>query len=279
MVMRIFPAKKTRTSRLVNLKTGTWAARLGDRLTRGDVSLRLVICLLFLMVLVVAISSWRSPFPHRLGDDAPNGILAQIDFDRVNLRKTDLAQLDRESRVPLAFRHATDAPELRNLPYDLRKHLFEIVSVASFDGLSAETRAAFGWVGAGVGVPLAPPSPEFVAAWKQLRDSLGMEAAERKIDELIGEFSQFTTPLIRTGVLDPAEIARLELRLEADMVLYISRPVERRDWEISSSSAVVARERLVSKRWEVTQRSTASGARVAARKTRMSLVRRLTVAV
>lgn len=217
MVMRIFPAKKTRTSRLVNLKTGTWAARLGDRLTRGDVSLRLVICLLFLMVLVVAISSWRSPFPHRLGDDAPNGILAQIDFDRVNLRKTDLAQLDRESRVPLAFRHATDAPELRNLPYDLRKHLFEIVSVASFDGLSAETRAAFGWVGAGVGVPLAPPSPEFVAAWKQLRDSLGMEAAERKIDELIGEFSQFTTPLIRTGVLDPAEIARLELRLEADI--------------------------------------------------------------
>ena len=86
MVMRIFPAKKSRTSRLVNLKTGSWAERIGDQLTHGDVSLRLVICLLFLTVLVFAIASWKSPFPHRLGDDAPNGILAQIDFDRVNLR-------------------------------------------------------------------------------------------------------------------------------------------------------------------------------------------------
>lgn len=217
MVMRIFPAKKSRTSRLVNLKTGTWAERIGDQLTHGDVSLRLVICLLFLTVLVFAIASWRSPFPHRLGDDAPNGIVAQIDFDRVNLRKTDLAQLERERRVPMVFRYSTDGPELRNLPYELRKHLFDIVTVTSFEGLSADTRAAFGWVGGGVGVPFAPANPEFEAGWKQLRDALGMETAERKIDEWIGEFSQLTTPLITTGVLDPAEIARLELRLEAEI--------------------------------------------------------------
>ncbi len=217
MVMRIFPAKKSRTSRLVNLKTGTWAERIGDQLTHGDVSLRLVICLLFLIILVLAIASWRSPFPHRLGDDAPNGIVAQIDFDRVNLRKTDLAQLERERRVPMVFRYSTDGPELRNLPYELRKHLFDIVTVTSFEGLSADTRAAFGWVGGGVGVPFAPANPEFEAGWKQLRDALGMETAERKIDEWIGEFSQLTTPLITTGVLDPAEIARLELRLEAEI--------------------------------------------------------------
>ncbi|MEI8380016.1 MAG: HDIG domain-containing metalloprotein [Planctomycetota bacterium] len=224
--MRIFPAKKSRTSRLVNLKTGTWAERIGDQLTHGDVSLRLVICLLFLTVLVFAIASWKSPFPHRLGDDAPNGILAQIDFDRVNLRKTDLAQLERERRVPMVFRYSADGPELRNLPYELRKHLFDIVTVTSFEGLSADTRAAFGWVGGGVGVPFAPANPEFEAGWRQLRDALGTDTAERKIDEWIGEFSQLTTPLITTGVLDPAEIARQELRLEAEISV-ISRDDER----------------------------------------------------
>lgn len=216
--MRIFPARKTRSTRIVSLKTSSWAARLRGRLSHGDVSLRLAICLLFLTFLVFGIAGWRSPFPHRLGDDAPNGILAQIDFDRVNLRKTDLAQLERETRVPLVFRHTPEgAEQLRDLPFDLRKHLFEIVSVSKFTELSAETRAAFGWV-SGVTSTFEPPSPEFEAAWQQLRDAIGpLKTAERKIDELIGEFTQFTAPLRQTGVLDPAEVARQELRLEAEI--------------------------------------------------------------
>lgn len=216
--MRIFPARKTRSTRIVSLKTSSWAARLRGRLSHGDVSLRLAICLLFLTFLVFGIAGWRSPFPHRLGDDAPNGILAQIDFDRVNLRKTDLAQLERETRVPLVFRHTPEgAEQLRDLPFDLRKHLFEIVSVSKFTELSAETRAAFGWV-SGVTSTFEAPSPEFEAAWRQLRDAIGpLKTAERKIDELIGEFTQFTAPLRQTGVLDPAEVARQELRLEAEI--------------------------------------------------------------
>ena len=53
-----------------------------------------------------------------------------------------------------------------------------------------------------------------------------MDTPERKIDEWIGEFSQLTTPLITTGVLDPVEIARQELRLEAEITV-ISRDDER----------------------------------------------------
>lgn len=220
--MRIFPARKTRSTRIVSLKTSSWAARLGGRLSRGDVSLRLAICLLFLGILVLGIGGWRSPFPHRLGDDAPNGNLAQIDFDRVNLRKTDLAQLEREDKVPLVFRYTSEgAEQLRNLPFDLRKHLFEIVSVTNFNELSAETRSAFGWVGgAGVGSAFEPPTPEFEAGWQQLRVAIGPNAtAERKIDELIGEFTQFTAPLRQTGVIDPNEVARQELQLGADIAV------------------------------------------------------------
>ena len=71
---------------------------MGSQLSHGDVSLRLAICLLFLIVLVFGMGSWSAPFPHRLGDDAPNGLLARIDFERINRNQTELAQLDRANR-------------------------------------------------------------------------------------------------------------------------------------------------------------------------------------
>ena len=218
--MRIFPARKSRPSRIISLKTGSWAARLGGRLSRGDVSLRLAICLLFLVILVFGIAAWRSPFPHRLADDAPNGILAQLDFERVNLRKTDLAQLAREMRVPRVFRYSAEGAErLRNLPFEMRKHLFEVVSVNSFTELSAETRAAFGWVSGSVAATFQPSTSEFEAGWKQLRDAIGPTAtAERKIDELIGEFTQFTAPIRQTGVIDRNDVKELSLESEIAVV-------------------------------------------------------------
>lgn len=219
--MRIFPVRKIRPSRVTGLKTGSWSGRIGSQLSHGDVSLRLAICLLFLVALVLGMGSWSAPFPHRLGDDAPNGLLARIDFERINLRKTDLAQLERENRVPPVFRYSADGSErLRTLPDELRKHLFEVVSVNRFAELSAETRAAFGWVSGGPGAAFEPPSPEFEAEWQQLRTVIGpAKTAERKIDEIIGEFSQFTVPIRQTGVLDPAEVARQELRLEAEIAI------------------------------------------------------------
>jgi putative nucleotidyltransferase with HDIG domain len=215
--MRIFPARKNRSTRIVSLKTGSWAARLSGQLSHGDVALRLAICLLFLVAIVFGIAGWRSPFPHRLGDAAPNGILAQIDFDRVNLKKTDLARLERERRVPPVFRYSTEgADQLRNLPMDLRKHLFQVVTVSNFSELSAEVRAAFGWVSAS-GNLFEPATPEFEAAWNQLRTAIPAKSAEQKIDEIIGEFTQFTQPLRLTGVLDPPEVSREGLRLEAEI--------------------------------------------------------------
>ena len=219
--MRIFPVRKIRPSRVSSLKTDSWTERLGGHLSRGDVSLRLAICLLFLIALVFGMGSWHAPFPHRLGDHAPNGILARIDFERINLRKTSHAQQERENRVPQVFRHSTAGLErLRTLPDELRKHLFEVVTVSQFTELSAETRAAFGWVSGEPGAVFEPPLPEFESDWQQLRAAIGpVETAERKIDEIVGEFSQFTVPLRQTGVLDPKEVALQKLRLEAEIAV------------------------------------------------------------
>lgn len=217
--MRIFPSRKTRTTRIGSLKTESWAARLGGKLSRGDVSLRLAICLVFLIAVVIGIAGWRSPFPHRLGDDAPNGILAQIDFKRVNRRKTELAQLERENKVPPIFRYTAEgAEQLRSLPTELRKQLFEIVTVNEFSELSVETRAAFGWVASGANAAFATPLPEFISAWQQWRDVIGpAKTAELKIDEIIGEFTQFFAPLRKSGVLDPNDLTQVDLRPETEI--------------------------------------------------------------
>ncbi len=219
--MRIFPVRKVRPSRVPGLKSGSWTGRLGCQLTHGDVSLRLAICLLFLLALVFGMGSWSASFPHRLGDSAPNGLLARINFDRINLRKTSLAQQERENRVPYIYRHSTDGSErLRTLPDELRKHLFEVATVSQFTELSAETRTAFGWVSGEEGAAFEPPLPEFEAEWQQWRAAIGpAETIERKIDEIVGEFSQFTVPLRQTGVLDPAEIARQKLRLDSEIAI------------------------------------------------------------
>jgi len=226
--MRIFQARKHRPSRVSGMKVGSWTDKLSGHLSHGDVLLRLAVCLLFLLLLVIGMGSWNAPFPHRLGDDAPNGLLARIDFDRINLRKTDLAQLERENRVPPVFRHsAAESERLRNLSDELRKHLVEVASVNQLTELSAEARAAFGWVSGGPGAAFEPPSPAFIADWQQLRSAIDpSQSAERRIDEFIGEFSQFTVPLRQSGVLDPQEVARQELRLEAEIAV-ISRDDDR----------------------------------------------------
>src|SRR5437764_278516 len=145
--MLFFPARRNRPQRLSVHKIGTsLSGRLTEQLTRGDVSLRLVVCLAVLVCLVVALQSWQAPFPYRLGDYFPDGMVARIDFAPVNSAKTEVARIERERRVPPVFHVIpAGAERLRNLSADLRRQLLELVEVSRFGELSAETRLAFGW--------------------------------------------------------------------------------------------------------------------------------------
>ena len=216
--MNFFFARKNRPLRLSVHKVGTsWSERLGERLSRTDVSLRLAICFVVLSGLVFALQSWQSPFPHRLGDDVPNGMLARIDFTRINQDKTELARIERENRVPPVFQTVPEGAErLQSLSADLRRHLFEVIDVNRFSELAAETRAAFGWIAPGPSA-FDPLTSKFEDEWKTLRTSIGpVDSAERSIDELVGEFSQFIAPLIKVGILDLAELSRPRQKIRLD---------------------------------------------------------------
>ncbi len=213
-----FFTRRNRPIRLSVHKVGTsWSGRLGEQLTRTDVSLRLAICFVTLAILVFALQSWQAPFPHRLGDDVPNGMLARIDFERVNQDKTELARIEREQSVLPVFRTIpVGAERLKNLPADLRRQLFELVETSRFGELSAETRAAFDWVSTGSST-FDPQSARFESEWQMLRSKIGPEeSAERSIDLFVGDFSQFLAPIVNVGVIDLAELSRPREKIRLD---------------------------------------------------------------
>lgn len=226
--MMFFSPRRTRTARLSVHKIGTpLSGRIREHLSRSDVSLRLAIALVALILLSVALQSWQAPFPYRLGDDFPDGMLARIDFDRVNQAKTEVARIERVSRVPPVFNEIPAGVErLRDLPVDLRRQLFEIIEVKRFADLSAETRKSFGWVASGPSA-FDAMQKKFEDEWRLLRETVGpQETAVRKVDELIAEFTQFITPIKQVGILDVNELARplQRIRLDDEIQIKTSDP-------------------------------------------------------
>ena len=223
-----FSPRRTRTARLSVHKIGTpLSGRIREHLSRSDVSLRLAIGLVALTLLSIALQSWQAPFPYRMGDDFPDGMLARIDFDRVNQAKTEVARIESVSRVPPVFNeNPAGAERLRDLPVDLRRQLFEIIEVKRFADLSAETRKSFGWVASG---PSAFDAmlKKFEDEWRSLRETIGPQAtAERKIDELTAEFTQFISPIKQVGIVDVNELSRplQRIRLDDEIQVVTSDP-------------------------------------------------------
>lgn len=210
--MPIFQPRRTRSAKAASLKANSsLVTRVSCQLSNTDVLLRICVCTLFLGLLALSIGSWRMPFPFHQGDLVKNGILAKIDFERVNEDKTNLALLAVEDRVPPVF--VLDAEPLWNLRYILRSQLFEVAEVQSLKELGAETRAKFGLsTPVGAETP-ASISPEQERDWKLLKDAIGPDKTdEQRIDEVVLEFDQFTSSLREFGVLDPAETTRRDLQ-------------------------------------------------------------------
>jgi putative nucleotidyltransferase with HDIG domain len=224
--MRIFAPRKTRSAKAASLTASSkWTGRLGGQLRNVDLLLRLAVCGVFLLLLIGVLGSWRAPFRYQLGQSIPDGILAKVDFERVNQTKTELARLERERLVAPVFRH--NPQPLRDLEYQqLRTDLFNIADVHDVSELSSDVRWAFGFATEPSGRGELPAALQ--GDWQALRMAIGpRETAERQIDEIIGEFTQFIAPLRESGILDPEDLSRRDLTPESKIsVLPVDVPLE-----------------------------------------------------
>ncbi|OYW20307.1 MAG: hypothetical protein B7Z55_07490, partial [Planctomycetales bacterium 12-60-4] len=215
--MRIFSPRKTRNIKAATLTKGTrWSGRLLSQLRNIDVLLRLLVSFLFLCAFVVVLESWRAPFRYRIGDYVADGILARIDFERVNQRKTELARLERERLVAPVFKN--DLQKLRDLENQLREDLFSTAAVHDINEVSADVRTAFGF---NVDLQGSTPLPANLARdWQTLQATIGPASmAEGQINQILVEFSHFIEPLQHSGVLNPEDAARLDLSPDRTIAL------------------------------------------------------------
>src|SRR3984885_6963798 len=117
--MPVFGFRKKRFSRVLPLKpTGTLVDAIRQPVANRSLWLRLGMCAVALAALVVCLKAWQSPFPYRIGDFVDHGIIARVDFKRIDRFNTDRARADAEAQTPAIFRN--DAEPLVLLPAKLR---------------------------------------------------------------------------------------------------------------------------------------------------------------
>jgi putative nucleotidyltransferase with HDIG domain len=168
----------------VEAPQGFWS-ELVETASRGDVLLRLAVCLASGLVLLVAMQGWAEPFPFRVGMVPPRGVAARVPFEKPDAERTRAARERATAQVRVVYsQHRAPIVRMRD---GLKNRLAEI---AAAESLTASSRAA--WLEfapeaaaiidrlpsatrTGRGPPVAPEPPEMTAL--PPKDAAGKDAA------------------------------------------------------------------------------------------------------
>jgi cyclic-di-AMP phosphodiesterase PgpH len=191
-------------------------ASLRDR----GVLARLSLCLLAIVVLSFVVQAWKTPFAWRYGDRPAHGILATVDFQRVNTRETERRREQTASRVPLHFRH--EKLQSDTLTDELRADFLAVAESMSLERLPGEVKTVFGLVSPAEaatddGTTVATSEEKYqilfrlVRAADQTTDGVSEQARIERIAGLLAEFQQLLRVLDRPGIIDAAEVKRRQL--------------------------------------------------------------------
>ncbi len=218
--MALFGFRKRRPSRVIPLKPASsfWGAFRQPFANRA-VWLRVGMCALALTALVICLEAWRSPFPYRIGDFADHGIVARVDFRRIDWFKTDRARSDAEAQTPHVFRN--DPKPLTLLPAKLQANLREIAEAKSLGDVLPTTRVAFGLTQDRRGGPAnpkgLPANEDFLALRKIVTDKA--DAPGNRIDDIVNEFTNFIAPLKNRGLADVNEFTLNKIRADQSLAI------------------------------------------------------------
>jgi putative nucleotidyltransferase with HDIG domain len=227
--MAFFGPKRSRTALAASLRDSSkLSSKLRELLSNRGTLSRLSVCLLTILILMVAVESWKAPFPYRLGMFSEHGILASVSFKVANPIETDRERTQRESEVPYTF---TQHPELiEKLPLLLRDDLLAIAKAKSLDELNSDSRAELGLTASRRLEQFIDQFPEeSEQTFAELKSQVSSPDSNdtKKIDAIIEDFKKLISPLLIYGIVNENDLTKNQIRAD-DAIAIINNNTETR---------------------------------------------------
>jgi putative nucleotidyltransferase with HDIG domain len=134
------PFRRRRRGAAVDAPPGFFGMLL-ENASRGDVLLRLGLCLGSAAVLLVLLHGWEEPFPFQVGSVPPRGVVARVPFERPDAEGTREAQQRAAARVRIVY--AQDKSPIVRLRDGLKNRVAEIAAAESLGRVSKEAWLEF----------------------------------------------------------------------------------------------------------------------------------------
>jgi cyclic-di-AMP phosphodiesterase PgpH len=188
--------KKTRSERVAALELPpNFLDRLFGTLQRGDVWLRIGLCLAAAIFLWVVTGSWAPPFSYRSGYVSPRDITARVEFKKFDPDATHDARRRAENQV--TFVYSQDPSPLVQLRGALKNKLVEISNAPTLDALKSDVWKEF------TPPPMANVEPatktEEETAYEQFHEAV---ADKDKQDKVFKAIDAAFSPLEQKGVIE-----------------------------------------------------------------------------
>jgi putative nucleotidyltransferase with HDIG domain len=189
------PPKRKRSERAASLALPPGLiARVVELLRRGDVLLRLAMCMFAALAMWGATGGWVPPLNFRLGHTPARDLTARVDFEQINLRRTEEKQTAALANVAWVYRN--DPQQLDQLQQALKGAIFQVLRAESYDALDMSVWTAFLRRSTGEDEAVPPDelkkrnAAEFMRFREKLADDTDLKKFEAAVARALADFKR-----------------------------------------------------------------------------------------
>ncbi len=206
--MSFFGARRARQTRVFRPSPSVWE-RVRSSLQDYRVLTLLLVALLAIVILLVAVQAWHSPFSYRSGQVSVSGVQARVDFQIENLLATRQAKAEAEANARLVF--VQDNTVLENITAKFKSDLSAIANAKTLEEVPQDVVDGFELkteIPSDVEKGTAPTT-RFAQVRLAFKDPTSPIAD--RVDQMTQEFSTLLSGAYSVGILDDDTLSRIEL--------------------------------------------------------------------
>lgn len=221
--MPLFGHRRRRSSRASAIKAsrGIVASALQHLRDRGILA-RFAVCLLAIFIITAIVEGWRAPFEFRLGDRVPHGVIATVEFSRVDQNETKRLRDQKAKRVPHHFQRSP--LDVTVLSDQLRTDFRNVSDATTPDDLEPDLIRVFGLYAESD--PESETQTVDAAYFAKMRDLIcatdtqpNSQSRLERIEGLLAEFQRLLQEIDRLGIIDPKDVKAQVIKKDQMLVI------------------------------------------------------------